>query len=315
MRSKRVRTLFLVLERKLTETIKPEFNGLIRDLPFYDRFNRTLEYRELCGKSGMSGLQRTRILSAETMQVYAKQEAGKGGELANLQRLGEQPFMYNRFGAKNGYLISVFRVYFDIGWFAWERLGYARGHRQKRSLLRRLNAIAARPPPDLNAEPVLQQQQPSGSSLCGTQDEEDSRPVSSNLSMITMVGSEAESVLYASKPRPDSSDDRRTSGDTGVETLLDEEEVDFDSDGEPTTTIRSVSELHGSDDPSEALDSESCVVLTGGLSSLSLLANASDASIFATSSVSRHSSIRRTLHRNSSVGSNGSSASSNCSLM
>lgn len=280
------------------------------------RLNR-LEYRELNEQPGMRGLQRTRILSAETMQVFAKQEPGKGGELANLQRLGEQPFMYNRFGAKNGYLISVFRVYFDIGWFAWERLGYARGHRQKRSLLRRLNAIAARPPPDLNLQPVVTQQQPSGSaadSLLGVPDDDDSRPVSSNMSVITLMGSDLESVLPDRQKSFESSQDRRTSEDTGVETLLDDD-IDYDSDGEPTTTIRSVSELHGSDDPSEALDSESCLVLTGGLSNLSLLGSESEATIHSPGSVSRHSSMRRTLHRNSSVGSSASGATSNCSLM
>ena len=262
------------------------------------------EYRELCGKPGMQSLQKTRILSAETMQVFAKQGVCQGNELANLQRLGEQPFMFNRFGNKNAYLISVFRVYYDIGWFAWERLGYARGLKQKQQLLRRLNAITARLPPDPN--PHVLQQQPSTSN-----GSKSSFLVSLSLTAISALNSEIgdSDVITITNPTENVSI-RRTSDDTGVETFQD----DYDLDEDTELAQRSISELHGCDDGGEVMDTESCVVLTGGLSNLSLFANASDMTP-ENEGISRQSSTKKKLHRHNSIGSNGSENSSNCAIM
>ncbi|KAI3477012.1 hypothetical protein L1887_61372 [Cichorium endivia] len=100
-------------------------NDLKQEIQEWSR-NYQLETRSKSANSADAA--KPRILACETIQLFCKQnffEMNKNNDFTYLQKATEETFTANRFGLKNGYLVNAFRVFFDVGWFAWNRLGYA----------------------------------------------------------------------------------------------------------------------------------------------------------------------------------------------
>ena len=59
---------------------------------------------------------KSRILSAETVEVFAKD-----GDERNLEKALEQTFQCNRLGSMNTFAFNAIRVYFDVGFYGRNR--------------------------------------------------------------------------------------------------------------------------------------------------------------------------------------------------
>ncbi|KAI1303177.1 hypothetical protein HDE_02418 [Halotydeus destructor] len=58
-----------------------------------------------------------RVLCAETVKMFCKSEMSE-----QLDTVVDDPFQYNRFGTKNGYIFMILRLYFDIGFVAEKKI-------------------------------------------------------------------------------------------------------------------------------------------------------------------------------------------------